>query len=333
MWRLTQSEDNERGVVSIVTALLMVALLGFAAIAIDVGMMYAERGQLQNGADAAALAVANNCANGSCGSYSATALQLADSNANDGVAKVDSVTFPSAGTVRVATSSRDGAGHDYIRLAFASIFGIGTSDVHAAATAAWGGPSAGPATLPITFSDCQFDLSGTVQLLRYHMTDAAHTCSRGTSGLVVPGGFGWLQQDPGLCQSTININASGGIAIGSPGNNAPGNCNSVFNAWIATIAAGRPAITLLPVYDQTSGTGGGNFHIRGFAAFRVLGWKFSGGTTAPLVFHNTGYSPSSIDCSGSCRGIIGKFVQYVSLDAGFTPGGPDLGGRFVALTK
>ncbi len=40
----------------------MVALLGFAALAVDVGMLYAERTQLRNGSDAAAIAVAQKCA-------------------------------------------------------------------------------------------------------------------------------------------------------------------------------------------------------------------------------------------------------------------------------
>ncbi|WP_427019318.1 TadE/TadG family type IV pilus assembly protein (plasmid) [Pseudarthrobacter sp. P1] len=335
MRRLTRIRDDERGAAAVVTAILMVVLLGFGAIAVDVGMMYAERGQLQNGADSAALAVANNCAKGACGNYAADARSMANSNSNDGASKVESVTFPTAGSVKVNTSSRDGAGHDSIQLAFANIFGISTANVGATATASYGGPSAGPAAFPITFSDCQFDLSGTIQLLQYHMTDPAHTCQRGTSGLIVPGGFGWLVQDSGLCQATININANGGIADSRPGNSPPGNCDSVLNGWVAKINAGNPAIVLLPVYDQATGNGANaTFHIRGFAAYQVLGWKFSGGNNSPpLSFHNTGLTPSSLNCTGGCRGIIGKFVQYVSMDAGFTPGGPDLGGRFVALTK
>ena len=56
--------DGERGGISVLVAILMVALLGFAAVAVDVGMLYAERTQLRNGADAAAIAVAQKCARG-----------------------------------------------------------------------------------------------------------------------------------------------------------------------------------------------------------------------------------------------------------------------------
>ena len=59
---------DERGAVGVVVALLMVPLIGFAAIAIDVSAMYAERQQLQTGADAGALAIAQDCAPGACGS-------------------------------------------------------------------------------------------------------------------------------------------------------------------------------------------------------------------------------------------------------------------------
>ena len=47
---------DERGAVAVMVALLMVPLIGFAAIAIDVAAMWSERQQLQNGADAGALA-------------------------------------------------------------------------------------------------------------------------------------------------------------------------------------------------------------------------------------------------------------------------------------
>ena len=58
---------------------------------IDVGALYAERRQLQNGADAAALAVAEDCAEGDCLDEMATAKTYADSNAKDDAANVDEV--------------------------------------------------------------------------------------------------------------------------------------------------------------------------------------------------------------------------------------------------
>ena len=53
--------SDERGATAVVFALLLVPVLGFAAIAVDVGSLYAERARLQVAADAAALAVAQDC--------------------------------------------------------------------------------------------------------------------------------------------------------------------------------------------------------------------------------------------------------------------------------
>jgi hypothetical protein len=61
--RLRRARD--RGAVATVVAVLLAfgVLLGFAAIVIDVGMLYAEREELITGADAGALAVGRACAN------------------------------------------------------------------------------------------------------------------------------------------------------------------------------------------------------------------------------------------------------------------------------
>jgi len=51
-------KESERGAVAVMVALLLVVLLGFGALAIDASMLYAQKIQLQNGSDAAALAIA-----------------------------------------------------------------------------------------------------------------------------------------------------------------------------------------------------------------------------------------------------------------------------------
>ncbi len=48
--------DNEKGFVIVTTALLLVVLLGFGALAVDVGLLYSGRSSAQRAADAAALA-------------------------------------------------------------------------------------------------------------------------------------------------------------------------------------------------------------------------------------------------------------------------------------
>ena len=56
----------------------------------------------------------------------------------------------------------------------------------------------------MAFVECQFDLSGAVQLLPPH---GAKTCfSSSPSGQILPGGFGWLTSDKAtVCGSTVSI--------------------------------------------------------------------------------------------------------------------------------
>ena len=64
MRSLTRHDDDERGAVLVWVALMLTVLIGVGALVIDAGALYTEKRQLQNGADAAALAVAADCANG-----------------------------------------------------------------------------------------------------------------------------------------------------------------------------------------------------------------------------------------------------------------------------
>jgi hypothetical protein len=63
--RFRRGRDRGAVAATVVVLLASGALLGFAALAVDVGVMYAEREELQSGADAAALAVAKACATAS----------------------------------------------------------------------------------------------------------------------------------------------------------------------------------------------------------------------------------------------------------------------------
>lgn len=333
---LDGNPSNERGAATIVVAGLMVVLLGFAALAIDVGALYAEKAQLQNGADAAALAIATDCANGNCGDSTATANSFANSNANDG-SSGSAVSFPASTTVRVVTNARDdGSGANSFSLYFARVLGMDTATVDAAAEAKWGAPNAAT-TLPWTVSECVFkkylsptqlaslnstgnfsgDPTPTHILLRYDENAPTMPGCAAQNGYQ-PGGFGWLVTNAG-CSTNVSVNAT---VNGQTGNHFPNA--AACDAVLSTIMD-EPA--LIPLFKTATGNGSNaKYTLIGFAAFQVTGYKFSGSGAV--------LDPLAPNCSGNCRGLQGYFSRFVSLEEGSQIGGtvPNYGASVVTLT-
>ena len=99
-WRRRFADD--RGAIAVLAALLMsTVLVGAALIAVDVGGLVDEHRQVRNGADAAALALAQSCVrqaasnpNNPCGSAlgpTGVVAAVANGNAADGVTRVEGV--------------------------------------------------------------------------------------------------------------------------------------------------------------------------------------------------------------------------------------------------
>ena len=109
MRRLTEHRQNDRGATAIVISICMVVLMLFAAWVIDGSALYQERRELQNGADAAALAIARDCVEGACGDVYGTADTFVDANAGDGDSRIPGggITFPDANSVRVVVRTAD----------------------------------------------------------------------------------------------------------------------------------------------------------------------------------------------------------------------------------
>jgi len=190
---LRQARGRQRpddGAVAVLVAVLLLGgvLLGMGALTVDVGGLYSERRQLQNAADAAALAVAQDaarsCSTGPCAPAS-RAQTYANDNSSDGASGVLEVcgagwsaVGPCAGQggpaltqcpavpgsystwVRVRTSTRTGGGSTLLPGWFARTLtgngGYAGSTVLACAQAALGAPSRLTATLPLTLSLCEW---------------------------------------------------------------------------------------------------------------------------------------------------------------------------------
>lgn len=306
-----QSRSDERGAVAVMTAITMVVLFGFVALAIDVGLLYAERAELQSGADAAALAIAGDCGQGvNCTADLAApiAQKLADDNAGDGKAAASAPVF-NGNTVRTTVTTRDKSGAGSLALAFAPLIGGSErATVSATASAAWGAPLSGIAVWPVAFAECEFDLSGNGQALTLGAKGGTLCSTYASDGsLNPPGGFGWIGDDKdGSCSQQVGV----GSQIQSTGTSLPQDCNAALAAQL------QNRTVLIPVYDDKKGQGSnGYYDISGWAAFHIEGYTFTG---------NVSWNPEKVTqfCNGSCDGIYGRFVRFTSFDEGFTIGPP-----------
>lgn len=325
------SSAGERGAAGVTVAIMMMVLIGAGAMAVDVGQIYAERSQLQNGADAGALAVALSCKQGSCNSGLADA--LANSNSND-AASTAAVDLSVPGQVTVTTSTKNGSS-SFLTNLFANALSAGPVTVGAQATAGSGIPGSGSG-FPLALSDNCYNLSSTsspaeVQKISYK--PGTPSCT-GPSGTQIPGGWGWLDQSS-PCNATTQVGSNG--MESDPGNNPPSGCSTILAGWKNTILGGGEVKAQFPVFDTTSGTGNtGTFNIIGYATFKIWGWKF--GNNHEYEFRNTASDPgmtSSLSCNGGQdRCIIGQFIQYdVIGSGGAVPGGVYLGTSEIRLIK
>jgi Flp pilus assembly protein TadG len=309
--------DDERGAAAVVLSLLLVPMLGFAAIAVDIGALYAERARLQVGADAAAIAVAQDCSRGNCGDMLATAQALITANDTEGTAARPVLTSdPLSVTVTGGTPKEHW---------FAPVIGHESTRVSATATVGWGSPSGGTAVLPLAFSWCSFSAqtggglpSGTTsRTVKLTKTDGVPDCT-GPSGNIVPGGFGFLATDSGGCEVTSSLDET---LDSSTGNTPPSGCDADdFAAFV-----GRSV--LLPIFDEFGGTGtGGWYRVYGYAAFHVTGYDFGGQ-----------YNTDKKVCggNGSDRCVTGYFERFVELsDAwNYSPTAPSMGSSILRLIR
>lgn len=353
---------RDDGAVSTIVAILAASglLLGIGALVVDVGQIFAERRQLQNGADAAALALAQDCAaDVDCDAAAGTATSqvYADANARDGATGVDNVcgnagTLPScpapsgsiydceptppAGTeyVEVRTRTRTGGGSTLLPPTFARALAgnaayDGTS-VTACSRASWG-PPAQARTLAMTISLCEWDA----------MT------SGGTTYAPAPP---YPPNPSPSAERKIALHGSGNDCAGSvSGWDLPGGFGWVDDTESCQVDiedetySADPGVSApsdcrtaleeartgrypvyLPIYDGVTGTGNSvTYHLKGFAAFIVTGYSLPG-LSAPSWLTGTSY------CSGADKCVYGFFTE--ALAPGDEIGtGPDLGLRTVVM--
>lgn len=286
------TDDRERGAVAVLTAVFAVVMVAMAALVVDVGALHDERRQLQNGADAAALAVAHSCAlGGACDRDLAPG--LAAGNARDEAAMVDSVDVdPTARKVTVSTSTEGGDGGRILPFSFAQIItGSRGKTVHARATATWSALRRAPA-LPLAVSRCDLATFRTTKVDTVMLFAKNPACEGSTDA---PGAFGWLDtgcpDDP--ARKPIEV---GSRVAGDPGKSDDKDC----------LDSSKGKDVLVPVYDGVTDNGRNTtFDIVGFAALHLTGWRFPGDASTPAP------------CGASASCISGRFIDFVTTG---TPG-------------
>jgi Flp pilus assembly protein TadG len=205
---------EEKGVTALLTAILIVMLLGFAALAIDIGHGMVTKNELQNIADAAALAATRQLGtiyqgmtyeeqlayvvgSGDETQIKNAAINVASQNRAGGmnniVIRAEDIligtwspwaeTNSQPNAVRV-TARRDSLENGQITTFFARIFGITGRDVSAMATAAMTGQSTadpGELELPVGISRYFFDTKTCGDHVAFSPSNSPESCAGWTS--------------------------------------------------------------------------------------------------------------------------------------------------------
>jgi len=344
--RLLRWLRRDDGISLILVGVCLAVLLALAGMAVDLGVVYAERRELRNGADAAALAIAEDCGMGTrpCDEVTAltTAEEYADANAWDGSSAVDGVeltfTGPDAGTVRVRTRAWDAAaGQSGVRVPLLTMLGFNRVQVGAAATALFDYPASGGG-LPIVIDECEyaeatyggsvFERSVTL-LFKDPSSDGERVCSADPAGKDAPGAFGWLETDGTNCWTQVATSPPWPQA--DPGASPSRGCSPTD--LLALV--GKEVV--LPIYYDLCGDSAGNecedkdaggrntyYAISGLAPFVIEKYYFSG-----QYRHPSGYSCGTGNSADRC--IQGHFVAATTSSG--QPGGRDFGLLLIKLTE
>jgi Flp pilus assembly protein TadG len=298
---------DERGAIGVLIAMMFGAgvLTGMGALVIDTGQLFQERAELQNVADAGALAVAKSCQSGTCASTSvptpyvtgnASAL-TGNTAASTVCGSVSPLTACTASTgpldcptgsgnyVDVHTSTKLSGGATLLPPAFAKTL-LGNSSytgttVQACAQAEWSGPPPpGIVTTAFTISACEWWQATTGGTVYASATAPSPTLDRqimlrsvagtGCTQYAAPADavslFGWMVEgNNGGC--TWNLPGPGPTYPVSGSPSTGWDCSSdLFNHQQ------NHNVTDIPVYTSVT-SNGVSYNLKGIYAFVVTGYS------------------------------------------------------------
>jgi len=260
--------SDKKGSIIVFVALAMTVLLGFAAIVVDVGILYFNRVALSNAADAAALAgVQELPANPRQAEAKAVSYAVKNGVEESRIA----TALPDSHSIRVTVSRT-------VPLGFARIFGIASSDVSASAKARVGAVGAVWGAAPFVVPDQEF-VYGELYTLKHGGGEGEH----GNFGGLALGGRGADNYE-----DNIKRGYQGWLRVGEWQETEPGNmsgptvrgveyrisqCHHLPPCTFDNCAKDCPRVLLVPVADFDLGKPRGRSDVRlvGFAAFFLEG--------------------------------------------------------------
>lgn len=300
---------TDEGAVAIMVALLAVSMLGVLAIVTDFGMAYVNKQGLQNGADAAAVAVAQEIALQAPANQGCLAIQAAMSASMRTVAEAyfaenapagGAIESGAAGFEITCEKPRPEAPEALIVRVTAAqespvFFGgaLGVTDTIALQQAAKSIVTPAKSVTGLRpFAICQADANlvagslGINHVISFDNADFGCGYAPGNWGIM---DFNGGSNPTGEIVDWIQDGYSGSISVappvyiaGNPGAPSSGALNGAMNAIL-------DKEIVLPVFDQITGQGSNSsFRITGFVGVKICGWKFnnqsgSGTCSTPVV--------------------------------------------------
>lgn len=354
--------NSERGAVAILVTFLITGgvVVGLLAMVVDVGRLFSERRVLSNGSDAAALALARECAldDAQCDDSALPIAQsLANANAGtDDVSELDELcgsgdlgacrtlrehawecqsadSFPNYVRIRTTTQASDGGA--LVPSVFARTFGFEGQSMWACSQAIWGTARSANVTFPLALSACNYvsNASAVIQIFRPSTFKPGQgpSCSivdDDGNELVLPdmvNGFFYVQLDEQRRDCLTPVRVSVGDIL-PRADNIVQLCGPGYEkAFQSFIGVQTP----LPVFDTLPSDGGigtTTMRVASFVAFTLRGYRLGGGVS---VGAPPGGWPR--ECRANNRCFYGDFGGAVTGDTGVDPGAPNLGLQSVQL--
>ncbi len=283
---------NEQGNIFVLAAVSMMAVMGLAALAIDVSYVLAGRNQLQAGVDAAALAGAAGLMT-SQSEATRRAMDFAGRNTciqNPVAVSAGDVTFPTSNRVRVQSARR-------LPLFFAPVLGMANLNITADATAELGSIVGTNNLRPLAVPDLGYDVGD------YALLKSGDPYAPGTDG-----GFFYPVDYPPVNRGTPIVGGAqysenlaegcdGVVRIGDILQVEPGNMVGPTRAGISALISqdphaywntaldcvsgsgydgyGSPRICIIPMYDvnEPPQSGRNTLTVTGLAVFFIEGMQ------------------------------------------------------------